>query len=248
MRVRVYPYSSRSVSARSVARELGGLVLKREGSQYRYRSGDVIINWGASAIPSGLPVTLNYPDAVRKAVSKHKTYQALNMAEVPTVEWTTSAALVSEWINSGSVVFHRAVDHGARGVGITVITDASDTIPEGGYFTKKIRGREFRVYQVGNVTTSILEKRRRNGVDAHPHIKSHGNGYVFCREYRAPIPREHIQETCCEALKALRLDFAGLDVILTRDNKVHVLEINSAPGITGTALGEFCSAIQNLEL
>lgn len=246
MRLRIYPYSSRSVSARSVARELGGLVLKRENSQYRYVSGDIIINWGASQVPSRYPVYLNQPQAVRSAVSKTKTYQLLSANEVPTVEWTTSPVQAQDWLDQGHVVYHRSLDSSSQGRGITVMKpDSTHTEhPQGGFFTKRIAAkREFRVYCVGGRVTTILEKRRRNGVENNPYIRSHGNGYVFCRGLREPVSNETFQLTASKALQSLGLDFGGLDVLLTENGKLHVLEVNSAPGIEGTALLELCNAI-----
>jgi len=246
MRVRIYPYSSRSLSARSVARGLDGRVLKREGSLYQYRSGDVILNWGASATPSGLPVTFNQPHAVQVVCSKQRTYKALALGGVPTVEWTTSPEEAISWHNSGSTVYHRAVDRGARGVGITVFpADASITnLPQGGFFTKRINSlREFRVYAVSGQITTILEKRRRIGTEVDPYVRSHGNNWVFCRNHTAQIP-DSFKQTCIKALEVVGLDFGGLDVLLSRTDKTHILEINSAPGITGTALQEFCTAVK----
>lgn len=246
MRIRVYPYSSRSLSARSVARELGGLTLKREGSQYRFRQGDVILNWGNYRVPH--PVTFNQPEAVRICTSKTRTYKVLAQAGVPTVEWTASRSEAQRWLTEGSIVFHRAVDSGARGVGITVLGPDSphESLPQGGFFTKKISGREFRVYCVGDQVTSILEKRQRLGIDADPHVRSYANGYVFCRNHRSPIDRDLFTNTSVRALQAVGLDFGGIDVILKNDGTLHVLEINSAPGITGTALQEMCGAFRAL--
>lgn len=249
MRLRVFPYSVRSISARSVARELGGLVLKHEGSQYRYKSGDIILNWGATAVPRGYPVRLNHPEAVKHAVSKTTTYNLLARNEVPTVEWTTSPEQAREWSLAGATVYHRALDRSCQGRGITVMRpDGFPTEPpRGGFFTKRIAAkREFRVYCVGDTITTILEKRRRNGTETNPYIRSHGNGYVFCREFSAPIPHETFQRIAPAALRAVGLDFGGLDMLLLGNGKAYVLEINSAPGITATALLEFCNEIKRI--
>lgn len=249
MRVRVFPYSSRSLSARSVAKEMNGLTLKREGSQYQYRTGDVIINWGCYGVPSTLPVSFNQPSAVRIVCSKVRTYQALASAGVPTVEWTTSHVEARNWLNSGFTVFHRAVDSGARGVGITVLSPDSiyETLPSGGFFTKRIAARrEFRVYCVRDQVTTILEKRQRLGVDANPHVRSYENGYVFCRNHRSPVDVDSFTQTSLAALQAVGLDFGGIDVLLKDNGAINVLEINSAPGITGTAIKELCVAFKRL--
>ena len=246
MRVRIYPYSSRSLSARSVARGVDGLVIKREGSSYVPRASDIVINWGAARVPSRYPVTFNKPEAVAVCCSKTRTYQALQAAGVPTLDWTTSPDVASRWLTSGYVVYHRATDHGSRGRGITVLqpyTTIHESLRNVGFFTKGVsNAREFRVYVVRDTVTTILEKRRRNGVAANPHVRSYQNGYVFCRNHRGPIPRETITQTGIKALKALGLDFGGIDLLLKEDDSVVVLEVNSAPGIEGTALREMCDA------
>jgi hypothetical protein len=193
-------------------------------------------------------VTFNKPQAVSIAVSKIGTYQHLHQHGIPSVDWTYSAEEAAAWLSSGCVVYHRATDHGARGAGVTVLkpTDpAPYAFPSGGFFTKRINAkREFRLYMVNGEVSTLLEKRRRTGSEGNPYVRSHGNGYVFCREFRASVDMGAFQDTGARALQALGLDFGGLDVLLKEDGSIYVLEINSAPGITETALREFCQKIR----
>jgi carbamoylphosphate synthase large subunit len=245
-----------STIARTIAHRLGGLLIKHQGSTYRRRPGDVILNWGASHVPSQYPVSLNQPEAVSVCCSKIRSYKAFDALGVPTCEWTTHAASARAWHNSGHLVYARTRDSGARGQGISVIqpdTNWDDSIANAlatgdiRFYTKGVDNeREFRVYVVGDSVTSVLEKRRRMGTNPDRHVRSHGD-WVFARQHSAPIPPSLIA-TSKEALKALGLDFGGVDIVLTRrENRPVVLEVNSAPGLDApTSQTEFVYGLAQL--
>jgi glutathione synthase/RimK-type ligase-like ATP-grasp enzyme len=256
MRLRVWSYSMKSTVARAIAGRLGGLMIKHSGSTYRHNPGDIVINWGASQVPSRYPVSLNQPEAVAVCCSKIRSYKALAAQRVPTCEWTTDAAVARSWFTAGHSVYARTRDSGARGQGISVIqaggnwdeqlANASAT-GDIRFFTKHISNdREFRVYVVGDSITSVLEKRRREGTQASEYVRSHGNNWVFARSHRGPVP-DSLLNASKAALKALGLDFGGVDIVLDRQGNPVVLEVNSAPGVDApTAQTEFVQGLARL--
>lgn len=256
MTLRLWSYSMKSTIARTIAHRLGGLMIKHARSTYRYTPGDIIVNWGASSVPSAFPVSLNQPEAVSVCCSKIRSYTALAARGVPTCEWTTSAAVARSWSSSRHRVYARSRDSGARGQGISVIQPGmswdeqmANALATGDirFFTKGIDNeREFRVYVVGGSITSVLEKRRREGTNPSGDVRSHGD-WVFARTLRSPVPDSLLQYSK-EAVNALGLDFGGVDICLDRASGAPVvLEVNSAPGLDApTSQTEFVEGLARL--
>lgn len=65
MQTRLLPYRTGSAGAAAIAHTLGLRRLRTEGSRFRPREGDLIVNWGAHVVPDRLNHTplkwLNYP-------------------------------------------------------------------------------------------------------------------------------------------------------------------------------------------
>lgn len=127
MRIRIYPYKLGSESARKLKDGLirmghNVLCVKPDG-RYRYRDGDLIINWGNSLVPewmsnNAVNNTLNKPHNVANATNKINTLQTLFSSEIPTVPFTTDKEVAKEW---GAKVYVRTILNGHSGVGIQII-------------------------------------------------------------------------------------------------------------------------------
>jgi hypothetical protein len=253
-----------SISVNTIKKALNGLLILKEGSRYQYADGDIIINWGCSEVPSRYPISLNQPNAVSVCCSKIRSYKAFAAHGVPTCEWTTQAVVARSWFNTGHPVYARSRDSGAQGQGISVIqpgTSWDDQIANAlaagdiRFFTKRIDNeREFRVYVVGDSTTSVLEKRRRTGTSPSEFVRFHDD-WIFARSLRGPVPDELLNVSKA-AIKALGLDFGGVDIVLDSRNKPVVLEVNSAPGLAtpsnsfetayNYSTQQFCKALTKL--
>ncbi len=117
---KIFPYKNGSQSVAALKTALGALVIKREGSRYRYKSTDVVINWGSSVEPSVLSdvAVLNDFDAVAVAANKLDTLRLLQDEDVPTVDFTTNKEEAEAW---GTKVFVRQDLTGHSGAGIQVV-------------------------------------------------------------------------------------------------------------------------------
>jgi len=123
MSYKIYPYQGYSESARILKEELNAMIIKTEGSRYRHRWHNIVINWGNSTRIeqlSGVSM-LNNPEAVAIASNKLFTFEALQLAEVPAVPFTVDTDLAQEWVDEGGVVFVRHQLHGHSGAGIQVV-------------------------------------------------------------------------------------------------------------------------------
>lgn len=127
MRFRILPYSLGSESARRIKQGLiergRNALLVRQDGQYRYRVGDLIINWGTSRIPQwmnndAVAHTLNKPHNVLNASNKLNCFQSLFSSEIPTVPFTTDINLARDW---NDTVYVRHVLNGHSGEGIEIV-------------------------------------------------------------------------------------------------------------------------------
>jgi D-alanine-D-alanine ligase-like ATP-grasp enzyme len=76
-------------------------------------------------------------------------------------------------------------------------------------------------------------------------IRSYENGWVFCREnIQKP---DDLEAVSIAAVSAIGLTFGAVDVIYNeKQNKCFVLEVNTAPGLTGTTINSYATAIMEL--
>lgn len=76
-------------------------------------------------------------------------------------------------------------------------------------------------------------------------VRNHSNGFIFGRE-GVSLPSTATQ-LCIDAVAELGLDFGAVDLIWNEHSDTYyVLEINTAPGLTGTTLEKYAEAIEGL--
>lgn len=259
MRTVIYPYKMGSETAWVLSRALGARRLRVNGT-YLPRSGDFIINLGASIIPrfsdalrgvQGL-VFLNRPEAVRNASNKLRAFRILQEAGVSIPEFTTDNSTASQWIRQGFRVFAREVLNGHSGAGIRVITAhptiTTTVVPAAPLYVKQIRNRgEYRVHVVKGRVIDYIKKRRRNGepaTEAQNEVRNLENGWVYTRQNLRRL--ERIEQLAIRAVEALGLDFGAVDIIKDQNGDVFVLEVNTAPGMSDTTLAAYTDAFTRL--
>lgn len=244
-RIYFYPYNKGSKSVWNLVESMNALIIKRVGSHYVYRPGDVVINWGCYNLPNFGRI-INQPTAVETATSKLKTFAALKEAKLPIPEYTTDKTKALKWLRNGHVL-GRDIDRGSEGAGITTYTQGSDRLGDHKFYVKyKRKVREFRVHVFQGRVIDIQEKLRSQGHD-NALVRNTANGYVFARGSleRNPVP-EVVHTAAIRAVSALRLDFGGVDIGLSKDGTVLIYEINTAPGIEGTTVTKYRQAIEAL--
>jgi hypothetical protein len=245
----IYPYGP-SRGALALARTLGGKLIKRKNSKYRNRRSDVVINWGASQNVPTAANLVNHAEAVRKATSKLATFRELQGCKIPTLEFTRDQAVAQQW-NEKSRVFGRDLDRGSAGRGITVY-ESGGQVGRHLFYTKYIRkSREFRLHVYKGRVVRVLEKLRRNGHDdnagGNKYIRSHLNGWVFASGHFGERPyNPDIERVAIEAVRALGLDFGGVDIGWSDRVGAFVFEVNTAPGLEGETTTMYARAIKEV--
>lgn len=238
--------------------------IKRENSRFLGRDGDLIINYGSSAFPMqrvGRGRLLNNPEAVGLSSNKLRAFQRFEQAGVKTVEWTADYAQAATWVREGGMVYARTSLQGHSGAGIVIgygnpagVGDAGDvqvvsTLPRAQLYTKAIlqERREFRIHVMNGVITYVQQKRRRDGFRENENysnlVRNHHTGWIYATQ-NADVCDEAKREAV-KAINALGLDFGAVDVI-TRRGEAWVLEVNTAPGMSGTNLETYATNFQRI--
>lgn len=241
MRYRVLPYRRGSKGARALANELGGLVLRLEGSRFVPRVNDRLINWGSSRPDArfqvGNPNHFNRPEQVAIASNKLRYFTHVNQQhpELLPPFWTSRDEVP---VDAYPVVC-RTVLNGHSGEGIVIASSEEELVHAPLYVKYINKKNEYRVHVGRGSVLAVQRKARR--LDAETvnwQIRNHDNGFVFVRNgFVAP---DQVTEAAVIAVGSLGLDFGAADVIYNdRQERAYVLEVNSAPGLEGQTAEDY---------
>lgn len=92
--------------------------------------------------------------------------------------------------------------------------------------------REFRVWAYRNRHLGTYEKVLRRPTDWKRIGRNYGNGFDFSGLENDAVPQA-LKDVARDALRGLGLDFGAVDVIQGMGGGYVVLEVNSAPGVSG---------------
>lgn len=238
MRSRLRSYRRGSKSARALADYLGIKVLKQEDSKFVGRENDVIINWGnSSSVGNGLMRCriINNPLNVAKAANKLVALNQLRSSSISIPRYTSSPQRA---LDSFKRVFVRQELTGHSGAGIIVVdTEDVEELPPAPLYTEAIvKKNEYRAIVVGDRVVDLKQKRLASNApeDRSKFIRNLSNGWIFARENLEYV--EGLNEISVGAIKALGLDFGAIDIITDREDKLYVLEVNTAFGLEGQTI------------
>jgi glutathione synthase/RimK-type ligase-like ATP-grasp enzyme len=252
MRKRLYTYKVGSRSGKDLAAALKIPRIKHDGSRFRPRPDDVIINWGSSTLPDRYLEAcrvINEPWAVKAASNKLDFFTLMSQDEnARVVDWCTSRATAEMWIERGAVVMCRTKLQGNSGDGIVVATTTQELVAAPLYTKYKKKKSEWRVHiALGEVIFIQQKVRREEAPDEEVNwmVRNHGNGFVFAHKDREP-PADVVVQAAA-AMDTLGLDFGAVDVIYNAlDGVAYVLEVNCAPGLEGTTLERYTDVFKRL--
>ncbi|QMV48271.1 ribosomal protein S6 glutaminyl transferase [Proteus phage Vb_PmiP-P59] len=238
--------------------------LRSTGSTFRGRRGDLIVNYGSSSLPEsviGSARVLNHPQAISNASNKRTAMNILRENNIPIVESTTDREEAQQWMDNGLVVYARTQLQGHSGAGIVVCAnenllsqladigssvETSTSLVNANLYTKGLteQRREFRIHVMNGVVTYVQQKRRRDGyreMEEYSNVvRNYHTGWIYATQNADVIDSAKV--AAVQSVNALGLDYGAVDVITRMDN-CWVLEVNTAPGMTGTNLETFCNNI-----
>jgi ribosomal protein S6--L-glutamate ligase len=171
----------------------------------------------------GVPV-INDPDAQRAASDKWRQALLFRRAGVP------HPRSLAELDFSGSpptTSVVRKPRRGSSGVGVELrdLAWAREHEDEHVVFQEQVFGPEFRVVVVGNRCVGWAAKVPRAG-------EFRGNLAQGASMHDAPCPSGAAAQSAASAVRALGLDYGGVDLIMTIDGP-SILEVNAAPTLWG---------------
>ena len=233
-----------SKSAKALAQALGIKRIKLKNSKYKSKPHHILVNWGiVDVLPNA--TYLNSPVAVELAADKLKTFQRLTQFGIPVPNHQTFKPTGSDlWLA-------RTTLHGHSGQGIVLATP--DQLPTAPLYTQHIpKAAEYRAIVVNGEVVDFKQKLKRRPYsddnptghvgEHHPHVWSYENGYIFARE---GIERPSgLDELSVLSMKALGLTYGALDIIKAEDDKLYLLEVNTAFGLDGSTTSLVASAIR----
>lgn len=248
MRYRVLPYRQGSRGASELAAGLGGRVLRLEGSRFVPRAGDKVINWGNTNPPMFAGIQMFNGRGIRDASNKRVFFERIagnhdNHQIIPRF-WTDRADIPD---NVYPVVC-RTVLAGHSGEGIVIANNRDELVPAPLYVQYVKKQNEYRVHvgisrngvNAGFTTIIDVQQKKRRQEHANPNwqVRNLANGFIYARD--GVNPPDCVIDVARRALTCTDLDFGAVDVIYnSRENRAYVLEVNTAPGITGTTVDRY---------
>jgi len=244
----IFPYKMGSQSAKLLSSKLDARRVY-PNRNYRPRRNHLIINWGNGGYPNWWDIQhdstefLNLPAFVKIASNKLSAFIQMQ-DEVKIPKFTTDVNIAKNWIEEGGKVVCRTILNGNCGRGIIVAQNVEQLVSAPLYTKLTPKHKEYRVHVFqGKIIDFVQKKRRLNQEETVPYIRSHGNGWVFARQ-GVELP-DDVAEESIKAVNTLGLDFGAVDIATTREGRVVVFEVNTAPGFdqNGSSCDKYVQAI-----
>ncbi len=248
----VYAYKPGSQSAKALSLGLDAKRIKHEGSKLKGRANKVVINWGSSTLPAEVAkcTVINASEAVSKASNKLSFFKAMEgIVSVPT--FVTERAEALKLVQEGNTVVARTILNGNSGAGIVLVENEEQLVDAPLYTVYVPKKQEYRVHVFRGQVLDVQRKARKQDVpddEVNWKIRNMANGFIFARGEDAlgQVPQDVIDQAVL-AVETLGLDFGAADVIYNdKQAKAYVLEVNTAPGLSGTTLDNYVKAFKEI--
>lgn len=228
-----------SQSAKFLAQSIGAVYINpNKTSQWDFSSFKNVINFGCSQQIKVAGNLINDPLFVGNAVNKIATLAILS-PHVNTIEWTESYKEASHWIEDGHCVVGREFIKSKDSKGLDFIHKVGDlTQKPYKLYSKYVKHTiELRINVYKGEIITVLEKRAKESPVAPDKFVWE---YTLVRDKNKYKVKTFIKNVS----KNVGLDFYGLDVLVDKKGKLHLLEVNSAPVLFGQTAISFISAIK----
>ena len=177
---------------------------------------------------------------------------AFARSNVETVPWTTHLANAQEWCDLGYTVFARKILNGHSGNGIVEMNAGEPSYSTNArlYTLYKKKKHEFRLHVINGRVIDVqrkgLSQEFRGREDINWKVRNLQNGFIYARNDVDIADRAKIY--AIQAVSALGLDFGAVDMIYSSEDRCYyVLEVNTAPGLSGTTLENYRQAFAAME-
>ncbi|CAM6031251.1 unnamed protein product [Sphagnum compactum] len=189
-------------------------------------------------------IMMNSPNCVANASDKLEAFKYFTMAGVSVPDWTDDCLEAFDWLEKHTVICRTKLT-GHSGDGIIVCDKGSKELPDAPLYTKYIyKTKEYRVHVCnGQVIDTQKKIRDPDWFVTDWKVRSHQNGFIYARNNVFPeILRD---EMAIAATTALGLNFGAVDIIEDKNEKLYVLEVNTAPGLEGKTVELYAEAFRS---
>jgi glutathione synthase/RimK-type ligase-like ATP-grasp enzyme len=248
----VFPYKAGSRSAIAISDALNCFRINRDGSsRFARGSNKAVINWGwGDSLPLEVAActVINKPEAVARAISKIESFKRFIEYRVNCPDFTQDRTTATQWAVQGHRVYCRSTSSGSDGSGLTVVSvppGGTVNLPNARLYTKGLAIRnEYRVHVVGDEVITYQKKVPRSDVSNHNmDVRTTNGGWGFDVVEDERLVPSNIDDECILAIKALGLDFGGVDVV-DNGGKAYVIEVNTAPHLTPYSSRKMAEALR----
>jgi glutathione synthase/RimK-type ligase-like ATP-grasp enzyme len=256
----IYPYKTGSKSVKALSEELDAKRIRRTGSRFEGDKEKTVINWGCSSLPDEVTAcrVINSPESVAIAANKLSFLNKVGEfnddvgyydERVCVPDHTTSKEVAQRWLDRGYTVVerHKLTGHSGEGIKIKQDGDVLEDCPLYVMYVKK--KSEWRIHVLNGVVVDVQRKARDRDVpneQVNWLVRNHANGFIYARNEGVEPPHQVLEQAVLAA-KAIGLDFGAVDIIFNEHNNVAiVLEINTAPGLTGSTLTGYAERFKEL--
>lgn len=252
MSIKIVPYKMGSASAVALSEALKIKRVNREVG--KNVNASLVINWGCSYIDrlfywkDDVVNVLNYPEDIANASCKLATLSILKDKGVVTPDWSESREEASKWLAEGVAVVCRTKLNGHSGDGI-VIASKQEEIVDAPLYTKYVmKKHEYRIHVFnGKVIFQQRKARKKEVADDKINwkVRNLAGGFIYANQ--DVNADDACKQLAIDAVAALELHFGAVDIIWNeKQNKYYVLEINTAPGLTGSTLDAYVEAFREV--
>lgn len=252
----IYVWNKVGEGGSALAEKLGLKRIKHENSRFVGGPRKTVLNWGSSTLPPEVLKCqiINKPELVKTCSDKREFFRACDAAT--TVPFTTDVNEAIAWLAKNETVVARTILNGHSAAGLVITKpDRAGDLPRAPLYTMYVKKKdEYRVHvangqvvdvQRKSLKKDFIEEAQREGREINHMVRNLENGYIYQREnVNAP---EDVKAKALASMESIGLDFGAVDVIYNGHNsRAYVLEINTAPGLTGTTLENYAAALRNL--
>lgn len=250
--MKILPYKSGSASVKALAESLGVLRINRD--KVSPLKNQLIINWGCSGFnrPMNNCVVVNFFESVATAANKLKAFDAMNNGHTSLPNYTTDKAAAAEMMREHHwSIVERHTLTGHSGEGIRIVDNPAELSDDAKLYVRYIKKmREIRVHVMNGSVIFAQEKKRKVEVpdeDVNWQVRNLQNGFIYANQ--DVVLGHDVENQAISAVQCLNLDFGAVDMIYnSREDRWYVLEINTAPGLTGSTLAAYTEALRDYGL
>lgn len=206
------------------------------------RGVTAVLNWGVAR-----PRVYCHNRNTKNSIDKITTFDALQRAGVSHVDWFVDPRLRPP----GSVVICRTVTDGMDGQGIVICEPDQPLPPAPLYTVYKPNIHELRAHVVFGKVVYIHQKMRKEGSRADVRVRA-GADFVWNNTEPAIddvgcATTADVSALAVTAIGAVGLDYGAVDMIYNRsENRLYVVEVNSAPELFGGRLEAWAARIREV--